>query len=162
MADDDVTGKKGTGDKGPDATPWSNFDFNRFFEQLSQPGANLSEVAESMRRDFEAVQKANQITWEGWQALAEKQAEIFRETAARWQQNLPELLANTPQENLEKQSEVAREALETALGNLRNLAELAAKSQTEAMSVLQQRFEENLKNLFGPGQSAGDKDKGAS
>jgi phasin family protein len=139
----------GSADKAATGDP---FDFARFFEQLQQPGVDLSGVAERMRRDFEAVQKANQITWEGWQALAEKQAEIFRETAAQWQQTLPDLLSRTPQENLERQSEIARETLESALGNLRNLAELAAKSQSEAMTVLQQRFEENLKGLFNPGQ----------
>lgn len=148
---------------GADAPPWGGIDLASFFEQLRQPGVDLSGVAERMRRDFEAVQKANQITWEGWQTLAEKQAEIFRETAARWQQNLPEMLAGTPQENLEKQSEIARQTLESALDNLRNLAELAAKSQTEAMTVLQQRFEENLQGLLNPGQTAApDKEKGGA
>ncbi|MGD8418473.1 MAG: phasin family protein [Pseudomonadales bacterium] len=133
---------------GGPANPWADFDPAKWLEQFQLPGVDVSRLAESARKDLEALQKANQTAFEGWQALAEKQSEILRQTMETWQERVTEAIGKTPQENLEQQSEVARESFEKALANMSELTDLAVKSQTEAMEILRSRFEENLKTLF--------------
>jgi phasin family protein len=46
-----------------------------------------------------------------------------------------------------KQAELGRQALERALANVRELAEMATTSQTQAWNVINKRFQENLEEL---------------
>ena len=100
-----------------------------------------------MDRD-EALQRANQTAFEGWQALAQKQSEILQETMQTWQQQMANALSEAGQQDPEQQSEFARESFGKAVSNMRELADLAVKSQTDAMDVMRRRLEENLQALF--------------
>ena len=115
-----------------------NFDFNAMLEQFQVPGVDLASIIENERKNIEALQQANQAVVEGFQALAEKQAEVFKETMERWQQSIAaEGTAGSPQEGIEQ-----------ALDNMRQLAEITAESQTKAFDIIRQRVEENIQNLF--------------
>jgi phasin family protein len=46
---------------------------------------------------------------------------------------------------------LASHAFETALSNMRELAEMAAKSQKDAFEIIRKRVEENLAVLRAPG-----------
>jgi len=114
-----------------------NFDFNAMLKQFQVPGVDLASIMESERKNIEALQQANQAVVEGFQALAEKQAEVFKETMERWQQAIAEGNPGSPQEGIEQ-----------ALDNVRQLAEITVESQTKAFEVIRQRVEENIQNLF--------------
>ena len=70
MADDQTTNPFGV-------------DIEKMLEQFQLPGVDLSALIENERKNIAAVQEANQAVVEGFQALAEKQAEVFRETLER-------------------------------------------------------------------------------
>lgn len=148
MADD----QKKSGATGP-ANPFGLPDLSRMFEQMQMPGVDFSRLAEDARKNIEALQEANRAAAEGWQALAEKQREIFQETMQRWQEAMTPSSGDSA--SLEKQAELARQGFERALENMRELAEIAAESQTKAMEIMRARFEENLRSML-PG--AGDRD----
>jgi phasin family protein len=114
-----------------------NFDIEAMLKQFQVPGVDISSIIENERKNIEALQEANQAVVEGIQALAEKQAEVFKETMERWQQAIAEGNAGSPQEGIEQ-----------ALDNVRQLAEITVESQTKAFDVIRQRVEENIKNLF--------------
>ena len=114
-----------------------NFDLEAMLQQFQVPGVDISSIIENERKNIEALQEANQAVVEGIQALAQKQAEVFRETMERWQQSLAD---GNP--------ESAQEGIEQALDNVRQLAEITVESQTKAFEVIRQRVEENLQNLF--------------
>lgn len=120
-----------------------NFDLEAMLEQFQIPGVDLSSIIENERKNIEALQQANQAVVEGIQALAEKQAEVFKETMERWQQAIAEGNVGSPQEGIEQ-----------ALDNVRQLAEITVESQTKAFDVIRQRVEENIQNLFN--RSSGD------
>jgi phasin family protein len=46
-----------------------------------------------------------------------------------------------------KQAELGKQTFEKALANMRELAEMATKSQTQAWEVVSRRFHENLEEL---------------
>lgn len=114
-----------------------NFDLEAMLKQFQIPGVDLSSIIENERKNIEALQEANQAVVEGIQALAEKQAEVFKETMERWQQAIAEGNVGSPQEGIEQ-----------ALDNVRQLAEITVESQTKAFDVIRQRVEENIQNLF--------------
>lgn len=125
------------------------FDPAAWLENLRLPNMDLGQMTEAAREDFRALQEANQVTLEGWQSLAQRQAELFQEAASRWQERMTNAMSGTGGENLEQQSEFMRSELEAALSNMRELAELAAKSQSDAMDIIRERFEEDMKTFFG-------------
>ena len=55
-----------------------HFDFAEMLRQFSLPGVALDQVIEQGRKNIKAVQQANQAVVDGWQAIAEKQADVFR------------------------------------------------------------------------------------
>ncbi len=120
-----------------------NFDLEAMLKQFQIPGVDLTSIIENERKNIEALQEANQAVVEGIQALAEKQAEVFKETMERWQQAIAEGNPGSPQEGIEQ-----------ALDNVRQLAEITVESQTKAFEVIRQRVEENIQNLFN--RSSGD------
>ena len=57
---------------------------------------------------------------------------------------------DSPAESAKKQSDLAREAFEQAIANMRELAEIAAESQSQAFEIMRSRFEENMRNALQP------------
>ena len=125
-------------------------DFSQMLEQMQMPGVDLGRLAEDARKNMEAVQAANQAVVSGWQTLAEKQAEMFRETMERWQSSIKP--PSGEEGSMEKQAELAREGFERALENMRELAEIAAESQSKAFEIMRARFEENMRSMIPAGK----------
>lgn len=145
MADDSTQKTKGAERA---ANPWADFDPAKWLEQFQLPGFDTDKLTEVARSNLESMQQANQAAFEGWQTLAQRQSEMLREAMEAWQKYLSEALSRTPQENLEQQTELARESLEKLMANIQELAELATKTQTDAMEGLRHQFEENMQALF--------------
>jgi phasin family protein len=116
-------------------------DFSKMMEQFKLPGVNFSALVEREQKNIEALTKANKIAFEGWQALVRKQSEILQET-------MTHAIANARKEDAAKaRAELAKEAFEKALAHMRELAEMAAKSQREAFEVVRKRMGENMEEI---------------
>jgi len=154
MADEEnrgrKSGKKGEQNTGGSDNPFGFPDFSQMLEQMQMPGVDLSRMAEDARKNMEAVQEANQAVAAGWQNLAEKQAEMFREAMERWQSSMTPPSGDDA--SMEKQAEHAREGFERALENMRELAEIASESQSKAFEIMRVRFEENMRTMFPSGK----------
>ncbi len=135
--------------RNPFALP--GFDLGEMMAQFQMPGLDLGALMDRGRDDMEALRQANQAMVEGFTALARKQGDIFRQTLEEWRKAAAEGRAPSPQEGFEK-----------ALGNMRELAEIAAESQTKAAEIVRERVEANLRSLFQPPASGGQTDKAAS
>lgn len=123
------------------------FDLGEMMAQFQMPGMDLGALMDRGRDDMEALRQANQAMVEGFTALARKQGEIFRQTLEEWRKAAAKGRAPSPQEGFEK-----------ALGNMRELAEIAAESQTKAAEIVRERVEANLRTLFQPAAGAGQAD----
>jgi phasin family protein len=100
------------------------------------------------RKNIEALAKANRIAFEGWQRLVRRQAEIFQET-------MKKVVVDAGQEAAKKRADLAKEGFEKALADMRELAEMATKSQKEAFDVVRKRIEENVEGIRNFGKKAG-------
>ena len=119
------------------------FDFTKMLQQFQIPGVDFASIIERERKNIEALAEANRIAFEGWQNLVRRQSEILQDSMKRAVEDAKNQTA------LKNGAELARSAFETALGNMRELAEMAAKSQRDAFDVIRKRVEENMNALRG-------------
>lgn len=138
-----ATGSKARARKAETArkTEMPAVDLRKLVERFRLPGVDLTALADSQRKNVEALRQANQKAYTGAIALARRQAEIFEETMTQWQAAAKELSGKSPSERITKQAELARKAMESALGHMRELAEMAVKSQREAYAIIGKRMQ---------------------
>ena len=124
-------------------------DINQLLAQFKLPGVDVNALIEGRRKDIEAVAAANRHAYEGMQLLAQRQAEMLREAIAEWQQAASQAMSSQGASagTTAKQIELGKQALAKALENMRELAEMATKSQTEAFEVVNRRFHQSLDEL---------------
>ena len=126
------------------------FDFTKLMSQFRLPGVDFAALVDRERKNIEALAKANRIAFEGWQRLVRRQAEILQET-------MKEVVANAGQQDaIKKRADLAKEGFEKAMANMRELAEMATKSQKEAFDVVRKRIEENVEGIRNLGKKAGE------
>ena len=124
------------------------FDFTKLMSQFRLPGVDFAALVDRERKNIEALAEANRIAFEGWQRLVRRQAEILQET-------MKEVVANAGQQDaIKKRADLAKEGFEKALANMRELAEMATKSQKEAFDVVRKRIEENVEGIRNLGKKA--------
>jgi phasin family protein len=128
------------------ATEFNPFgDVTKMFEQFKVPGVDMAAMVEARRKDVEALIAANKAALESMQAIANKQAEMMTEAMQSLQQ-----AAKTPSGgNVDpaRQTEVVRKVFETTLTDMKELAELAHKSQVDAIALVTQRATEHVQEI---------------
>ncbi|MFN0161212.1 MAG: TIGR01841 family phasin [Burkholderiales bacterium] len=111
------------------------------------PGVDIGALIESQKKDVAALVSANKAAYQGMQSLAKRQTEMLQEAAAAWRAAATEMTAKGLSGSMEERTELARKAFTTAVGNMRELAEMATRSQTEVFDLIRKRAEENLAAL---------------
>ena len=124
-------------------TPFAAFDLNKMLGDLKMPGFDPSAVAAAQQKNLEAIAAANKKALEGYQAVARRQAEIFQDNM----KEIAAMIKTTPDVNAAKQAETMRQAVEKAMGQMRELAEMAAKANTDAYETITQRMNEVMEDF---------------
>ncbi|WP_029014708.1 phasin family protein [Niveispirillum irakense] len=120
-------------------------DMQKMFGDMKLPTGDFDSVLASQRRNVEAVVAANQLALEGAQAVARRHAEIVRQTIEETSSVVTQLITpGTPEDKVAKQAELIKSAFEHASANMKELGEMIAKSNTEAVEVLTKRLQENF------------------
>ena len=127
----------------------------KFTEELTSklkdyklPGIDIDAVVASQRNNVEALANASRAAFEGTQAVAKRQAEILQETMNETAKSFATLgQAGSAPEIAAKQAELAREAFEKAVGNMRELAEMVTKAQQGAIDTMSGRISQSLDEL---------------
>jgi phasin family protein len=128
--------------------PFFSNDFTKMFSEYKVPGLDIESLMATQRRNMEAMTAASQLAVEGVQAVFRRQTEIIRQTVEESTAALKDVLAaGAPEQKIAQQTDLVKASFERALGNLRELTEMAAKSNTEATDVLTKRIAESLTEL---------------
>lgn len=122
-------------------------DLEKFLNAFKLPGVDVKSIVEGRRADIKAVTLANKRAYEGMKALAKRQAEMLREAIAEWRAAVKDLTAMDGSDLAAQRTALARQAIQKALANVRELAEMVAKSQAEAWDPIRKRFRDNLADL---------------
>ncbi len=125
-----------------------NLDMSKTMDNFKLPGVDMDAVISSQKKNIEAVNAANQTAIEGVQALAKRQAEILRQSMEEATKAAKEVadvgeLGDIPA----KQAEIAKAAFEKGLANMKELADMAAKSNAEALDMVNKRVAENFDEM---------------
>lgn len=128
--------------------PFLDFDPKQFMGEFKVPNIDPDAILAANKKNFEAVAQANQIMIESVQAVAKRQVEIIRESTEQASAAIQEMVkAGAPEEKIAQQADLMKGALEKAMSNARELAELAAKSNQEAVDVINKRVGESLEEI---------------
>jgi len=117
-------------------------DFTKMLERFKVPGVDLAALAESGRKDMEALVEANKAAYQGLQALARKQTEMLTAAMSKIQDAAQR--AAGPDKN---PADLAREAYHKTLTDMKELADIVRKSQAEALTKVTDRAIEHLQEL---------------
>jgi phasin family protein len=132
------------------ADPAQNFTdmFKNFGEQLKVQPFDMTKIMEHHQKNLEAMTKSWQAMAEGASGIANKQKEIFeaamKDMAEMAQSYKP---GGNPQDVMAKQAEFAKKAMEAAIANTKDIAELVQKSSTEAFKIVQDRMKESYEEI---------------
>lgn len=132
------------------ADPAQNFTdmFKKFGEQLKVQPFDMTKIMESHQKNLEAMTKSWQAMAQGASGIANKQKEIFeaamKDMAEMAQSYKP---GGNPQDVMAKQAEFAKKAMEAAIANTKDIAELVQKSSTEAFKIVQDRMKESYEEI---------------
>ena len=125
--------------------PFQSPDFAKLFERMSMPGMDMNAMIALQQKNMEALQLANKTMLDGFQTVMKRELEIVRGSVDEAMKSLQDLMKETdPKANTQMRFEVAKETLEKAMANLKELSELTQKSNEEAFSILNKRALESF------------------
>ncbi len=126
--------------------PFGNLD--KLLEQFKVPGVDVGAIVESRRKDMEALIAANQTAVNAMQQIAKKQTEILTQAFQSAQEGAQRLGQGVGGAiDPVKQTDLTRKAYEKALNDMKELAEIAQKAQTTAMSGITARAQQSVQEL---------------
>lgn len=121
------------------------FDMKKVMQAFQMPNVDSNVLVEAQRKNFEAFANANRVAFEGAQAVVKRQGEIMRQTMQDASETMKAVNgAETAEDRVAKQTEAAKKAFKNALTNMHELAEMAQKSNTEALSYINERVTESF------------------
>ncbi|HEV7546765.1 MAG TPA: TIGR01841 family phasin [Reyranella sp.] len=122
--------------------------FKNLGEQLKIAPFDMTKIMEHQQKNLEAMTKSWQAMAGGANEVAKKQREIFeaavKDVTAMVQEYKP---GGSPQDIMAKQAEFAKKAMEAAIANTRDIAELVQKSTAEAFKIVQDRMKESYEEI---------------
>jgi phasin family protein len=121
-------------------------DVMKMLADFRLPGMpDMEALASAQRRNLEALSAANRVALEGAQAVARRHMEILQSAMSEMTDVVKAMSSQeAPQAKAARQAELLKGAYEKAVGNMREVADLIQKSNTEALAVLNQRFTEAM------------------
>jgi len=134
--------------------PFLETDFSKLFDMpklmgdFKVPNVDVDALLAAHRKNLEALTSANQAAFEGLQALARRQAELIRQGFEDSTNLVNSVVAQqSPEDRVAKQTEATKITLERNVANLKELTELAAKANYQAIEFISNRISEGLEEL---------------
>ena len=125
------------------ATP--NFDPAAGFAPFALPTVDVDALIAAQRRNVEALTEANQVAADGVKSFATRQTDIVRGVFDDYAKAMNALMGvGDPQTGAVKQAELAKASFDKSVDSVRELAEIAAKTQAKTLDVLNKRVAESL------------------
>ena len=119
-------------------------DFNQILQNYKVPGVDMEQFIAAHQKNIQAITDANKVAAEGMQKIFQHQANLLQQTMAEFQNSGAPM---TSTKSNQEQADALKQAFEKALGNMREMAEMATASQTEAFKIVQKRYEDSLADL---------------
>jgi phasin family protein len=123
--------------------------FKRLGDQLRVPFFDMGRIMEQHQKNLDAMTRSWQAFANGSTTIANKQRALV-EAAVREVTEMAKEFKPTgsTQEIFAKQTEFAKRAMEAAIANTRDIAEVAQHSGHEALTIIHERMQESLHEIM--------------
>ncbi|WP_431281580.1 phasin family protein [Humitalea sp. 24SJ18S-53] len=123
-----------------------DMDIMKMMSEFKMPAMpDLDALAAAQKRNLDALTAANKIAMEGAQAVARRHMEILQQSMTEMSEAMRAMTATpAPQDKAARQAEMFKGTYEHAVSNMKELAELIQKSNSEALGLLNRRFAEAM------------------
>ena len=123
-------------------------DLGKFWSNGSTNNIDVSWLLSCQQKNIEALTVANTCAFEGARAIAKRQAEFAREAAEALSKVTKELISDSSADDkFAKQAGAAKEAFETGITNVTELAKLVQQSRAETFDVICKRVIESFEEV---------------
>lgn len=123
-------------------------EWNKIFGDFKNPAVDVNQIMSQCRRNAETGSTVIQLATESAQAIARRQAEIFRSNAEQALKASKELMNNSsPEAAAAKQADYAKSWLDYNVNSMRELVEMGTKSAQEAFDLVNKRMVEQMKEF---------------
>jgi len=112
-------------------------------QELNLTGG-ASKLLASGQKDLQTLMQANEKSYQGLQTVVQRQTEMIKNAIAEWQTAAKEMPGKDPRANLAKLDELGRQSFQRAIDDIKELANLAAKSQADSFELVRQRIQANV------------------
>lgn len=122
--------------------------FARLGEQLRVPSFDMTRILEHNQKNLDAMTRSWQVVASGASAIANKQRALIEAAVQEVAEMAKEYKPNgSPSEIFAKQAEFAKKAMEAAIANTRDIAEVAQHSGNEALKIIHERMQESYEEI---------------
>jgi phasin family protein len=128
-----------------DADPFG--DITKMLEQFKVPGVDMASIIDARRKDIEALIEANKAAYETMQSLARMQTDMLSEAMRELQEAAKDMATQGAAADPGKQAEAARKACQKVLINMKDIAEVARKSQADAVASMTERATKSMQEI---------------
>lgn len=111
---------------------------------FDMPAFDMEGFAAMQKKNIEAMTTANQAMVDGARAIFERQVQIAQQSVEEAQAAVKNITEGKTKFDADAQVTQAKAAMEKAAANIRELSEIAAKSQNAAFDTLNKRFVEGV------------------
>jgi phasin family protein len=130
------------------AFPFDVTDLSKMMKDYQVPGVDWQELMAAQQKNVEALTKANQVLFEGAQAVMQREVEILQRAMQEFADASRALLhEGDPRAQTQQRLELAKASFEAALRNMRELAEMAGRANQEALETINQRALESFDEI---------------
>lgn len=120
-------------------------DLQAALEKLKVPGLHAQALLDGGRKDIEALLAANERVFTGIEALSHKQTDLLLAIMREWQAGAKDVIGkSSPAEKANHVSQHAQRAFSQALASMKDMADIAARSHEDVLTILNKRYQENL------------------
>lgn len=128
--------------------PYNFADMQKMFADLKVPGVDWESIMASQQKNITALTEANQRLIDGAQAVMQHQAEILQKSMAELTEASQEMMKQGDlQEGTQKRFELAKSSFEAAVANMQEVADVAGKSNGEALEIINKRATQALEEI---------------
>mgnify|MGYP002725681163 CR=1 FL=1 len=125
-------------------------DFTKAFSAIKSPAVDVKALMECHQKNLEAFTSAGQVALEGAQELAKRQGDMVRKGVEELSSAAADnMTVGSVEDKTVKGAEMVKSTYQSVLSNLWDLGDLASKSSTKSVGVINKRVAESLDEVKG-------------
>lgn len=125
--------------------PGMDGDFTKVMQDFKVTGMPMDDLMGAHKKNLEALTSANKVCFEGAQAVAARQSEIFKQSMDELTRASRDMMAQgKPEEKMAQQADLLKDGFEKTFSNMREMAEIMTKANNEALDLINSRVSEAM------------------